>query len=202
MSKKDKELKKAFKETKKIIKKYNKNRKIALKKSRFKEFIRKILTRKCNRGKKANLIILDELHSYKESEMYNNIIALTPEEHHRTNNNEIKYLYRAEYMQNPFEILTEENLERLEKHCKKAIHYERGEIKKEHEVTLCLLYRYQEQQEQIKKQNRIIDLMATYIKSLTVDLKIPTGENAFWDIEEIKKYFERNEIKNELYRGK
>ena len=150
MSKKDKELKKAFKETKKIIKKYNKNRKIALKKSRFKEFIRKILTRKCNRGKKANLIILDELHSYKESEMYNNIIALTPEEHHRTNNNEIKYLYRAEYMQNPFEILTEENLERLEKHCKKAIHYERGEIKKEHEVTLCLLYRYQEQQEQIK----------------------------------------------------
>ena len=198
MSKKDKEFKKAFKETKKIIKKYNKSRKIALKKSRFKEFIRKILTRKCNRGKKANLSILDELHSYKENEMYNNIIAVTTEEHHKTNNN----LYRTEYMQNPFEILTEENIERLEKHCKKAIYYERGEIRKEHEVTLCLLYRYQEQQEQIKKQNRIIDLMATYIKSLTVDLKIPTGENAFWDIEEIKKYFERNEIKNELYRGK
>ena len=65
-----------------------------------------------------------------------------------------------------------------------------------------LIQRIKTQNGMLKKQNRIIDLMATYIKSLTVDLKIPTGENAFWDIEEIKKYFERNEIKNELYRGK
>ncbi len=188
MSKEDKEFKKAFKETKKIIKKYNKNRKIALKKSRFKEFIRKILTRKDYIGKKANLIILDELHSYKESEMYNNIIALTPEEHHRINN-----LYKAEYMQNPFEILTEENLERLEKHCKKAVHYERGEIKKEHEVTLCLLYRYQEQLEKIVKQNKIIDEMANKIYE----------EGIVWENkEDVKQYFERNEIKNGLYRGK
>lgn len=198
MSKKDKEFKKAFKETKKIIKKYNKNRKIALKKSRFKEFIRKILTRKCNRGKKANLIILDELHSYKESEMYNNIIALTPEEHHRTNNNEIRYLYRAEYMQNLFEILTEENLERLEKYCKKAIHYERGEIRKEHEVTLCLLYRYQDQQKQIEKQNRIIDSMAEVICRLDTMNNYNSWNN---NIQEVKKYFEK-EIIHELYRGK
>lgn len=154
MSKKDKEFKKAFNETKKIIKKYNKNRKIALKKIRFKEFIRKILTRKSYKGKKANLTILDEIHSYKESEIYNNIISLTPEEHHRINNN---VLYEAEYMQNPFEILTEENLERLEKHCKKVIHYERGEIKEEHEVILCLLYKYQELQEQKEKQNKELE---------------------------------------------
>lgn len=97
---------------------------------------------------------IDEvIDSYKENEMYNNIIAVTLEEHHKINNN----LYRAEYMQNPFEILTEENLERLEKHCKKAIHYERGERKEEHEVTLCLLHRYQEQQKQIEKQNKRLE---------------------------------------------
>ena len=112
--------------------------------------------------------------------MYNNIIALTPEEHHRINN-----LYKAEYMQNPFEMLTEENLERLEKHCKKAVHYEKGEIKKEHEVTLCLLYRYQEQLEKIVKQNKIIDEMANKIYE----------EGIIWkNKEDVKQYFERNEI--------
>lgn len=53
-------------------------------------------------------------------------------------------LYKADYMQNPFNILTQENLERLEKHCKKAIHYERGELKEEHEIVLELLYKYQD----------------------------------------------------------
>lgn len=180
-----------------IVKESNKNRKIALKKSRFKEFIRKILTRKCNRGKKVNLIVLDELHSYKENEMFNNIIALNPEEHHRVNNNDIKHLYRAEYMQNPFEILTEENFERLEKHCKKTIHYERGEIKKEHEVTLCLLYRYQEQQEKMEKRNKIIDLMAEQLAGLAIfDNNI---ENALilGDKEEVKNYYERKAANEE-----
>lgn len=41
-------------------------------------------------------------------------------------------------------ILTQENLENLEKHCKKAIYYERGEVKREHEVTLDLLYKYKD----------------------------------------------------------
>lgn len=70
-----------------MIKKYNKNIKIALKKSKIKEFIRKILTKKYNRGKKANLILLDELYSCKGSKIYNNIIFVTPEEHYRINNN-------------------------------------------------------------------------------------------------------------------
>lgn len=52
--------------------------------------------------------------------------------------------YKADYMQDPCNILTKENLDRLEKHCKKAINYERGNIRKEHEVVLALLYKYQD----------------------------------------------------------
>lgn len=151
-----------------IIKESNKNRKIALKKSRFKEFIRKILTRKCNRGKKANLIVLDELHSYKENEMFNNIIALNPEEHHRVNNNDIKHLYRAEYMQNPFEILTEE-----------------------------ILYRYQEQQEKMEKRNKIIDLMAEQLAGLTIFDNDIENALILGDKEEVKNYYERKAANEE-----
>lgn len=60
-------------------------------------------------------------------------------------------LYKSNYMQNPFNILTQENLERLEKHCKKAIHYEKGNLKEEHETVLELLYRYQELETNNKK---------------------------------------------------
>ncbi len=51
--------------------------------------------------------------------------------------------YKANYMQKPFDILTKENLDRLEKHCKKAIHYERGNIREEHQIVLQLIYEYQ-----------------------------------------------------------
>lgn len=186
-------MEKYFKEAMKIIKAKSKKNKInKLKKSKTKGFIRNIFKRK--NGKNTNIVLYDELHSYKENEMYNNIIAVTPEEHHKINNN----LYKAEYMQNPFEILTEENLERLEKHCKKAVHYERGEIREEHEVILCLLYRYQEQQEQIKKQNKIIDSMAEVICRLDTMNNYNSWNN---NIQEVKKYFEK-EIIHELYRGK
>lgn len=50
-------------------------------------------------------------------------------------------LFKATYMQNPFTLLTEENLDKLEEHCKKSIHFERGI---EHKVTLELLDRYRE----------------------------------------------------------
>lgn len=39
--------------------------------------------------------------------------------------------------------------------------------------------------------------MAKYIQTLTVDLKISTGENAFWDIEEIIKKFEKKVEEND-----
>ncbi len=57
-------------------------------------------------------------------------------------------LYKANYMQNPFTLLTKENLDKLEEHCKKSIHFERGI---EHSVTLELLYKYEELVEKLEK---------------------------------------------------
>ncbi len=49
--------------------------------------------------------------------------------------------FKNRYLQQPITFLTEENLDKLENHCKKAIHYERGV---EHQVVLELLERYKE----------------------------------------------------------
>ncbi len=155
-----------------------------IKKHKFRTFIRKILTKKYKDGKHAKIIIFDEIHNYKED---NNLL----ENLYTTNwldtrkeifKNNLVNIYQANYMQNPFKILTEENLNRLEEHCKKAIRYERGELKKEHEVTLELLYEYQKQEEEIVKQNKIINLMSEKIFE----------EGIVWDNkEEVIDYFRK-----------
>ena len=43
----------------------------------------------------------------------------------------------------------------------------------------------------LNKSNKIIDEMANYIRVITVDMKIPIGENLLWDNNEIKQLFER-----------
>lgn len=53
-------------------------------------------------------------------------------------------LYKANHMQVPVTILTEEKLSRLEEHCKKAIHFERGNIREEHQIVLDLIYKYKD----------------------------------------------------------
>jgi hypothetical protein len=136
-----------------------------IKKHKFRTFIRKILTKKYKYGKHAKIIIFDEIHNYKEDNsllenLYTTNWLDTRKEIFKNN---LVNIYQANYMQNPFKILTEENLNRLEEHCKKAIRYERGELKKEHEVTLELLYQYQKQEEEIVKQNKIINLMSEKI---------------------------------------
>lgn len=148
-----------------IVKESNKNRIKKLKKHKFRTFIRKILTKKYKYGKHAKIIIFDEIHNYKEDNsllenLYTTNWLDTRKEIFKNN---LVNIYQANYMQNPFKILTEENLNRLEEHCKKAIRYERGELKKEHEVTLELLYQYQKQEEEIVKQNKIINLMSEKI---------------------------------------
>lgn len=123
---------------------------------------------------------------------------------------EEKYdIYKATYMQNPCNILTEENLNRLEEHCKKAIHYERGEIKREHEVTLDLLYKYKEQQAESEKKDKIIgkmiDNIMTHYQVKTIrKMCCPTciiGEKActYSGIHRncIKQYFERKIVNGE-----
>lgn len=49
--------------------------------------------------------------------------------------------FKNRYLQRPITFLTEENLDKLEDHCRKAIRYERGV---EHKVVLELLERYKE----------------------------------------------------------
>ena len=46
-----------------------------------------------------------------------------------------------------------------------------------------------EQQEEIEKKDKQIDLMAESIEKVTVDMKIAFGENMLWDRREIKQYF-------------
>ena len=44
---------------------------------------------------------------------------------------------------------------------------------------------------ELNKSNKIIDEMTDYIRVVTVDMKIPIGENLLWDNDEIKQTFER-----------
>lgn len=48
-----------------------------------------------------------------------------------------------------------------------------------------------DRKKELEKKDEIIDEMVNFIKTLTVDIKIPYGENMVWDINEIKQYFEK-----------
>lgn len=79
-------------------------------------------------------------------------------------------IYKANYMQNHFDILTKENLDRLEKHCKISIRYRNKSIKEEHELILALLYKYQDSI--LKLKNRLYEIQALYEENLKkADLK-------------------------------
>lgn len=69
----------------------------------------------------------------------------------------------------------------------------RNSLGKSIETVLCML---KEKDTELEKKDKIIDEMAKYIEKLTVDLKIPIGENMLWNIEDIKQCFERK-IENE-----
>lgn len=62
--------------------------------------------------------------------------------------------FRNKYLQHPITFLTEENLDKLEDHCRKAINYERGV---EHKVVLELLERYKEFLTKIEKDKKRIE---------------------------------------------
>lgn len=122
--------------------------------------------------------------------------------------------FKYKYLQHPITFLTEENLDKLETHCRKASNYEKGI---EHKVVLELLeryYQYQKEneywknriekgkkdvqglkmyemgivcedlQKEIKEKDKQIDLMAKEIKERNYNF---TNKN----IKEIKQYFER-----------
>ncbi len=60
--------------------------------------------------------------------------------------------FSNKYMQQPISFLTEENLNKLEQHCEKTIQYGNGRILEEHQVTLELIIRYRELQQELEKE--------------------------------------------------
>lgn len=81
--------------------------------------------------------------------------------------------FRNKYLQHPITFLTEENLDKLEDHCRKAIRYERGV---EHKVVLELLERYKEfltkieadkkRIEELEKENKRKDMFVKMAKEV------------------------------------
>ena len=115
-------MKKYFKEAMKIIKKENKINKLK-NKNKNKNKLKKIIEKAFKiGGKDANVSIIDEMHNY----------APIP----RISKEEMYDLYKTAYMQNPVNILTEENLKILESHCIMTCQYNRGRIKEEQEIVL------------------------------------------------------------------
>ena len=106
--------------------------------------------------------------------------------------------FKYKYFQQPITFLTEENLDKLETHCRKAIRYERGV---EHRVVLELLERYEEflaEREQDKK--RIKELEETN-KKYIVQLTDEQYRNLVDIIrKEVKQEFEQK-VKEELERA-
>lgn len=74
-------------------------------------------------------------------------------------------LYTASYQQKHIDFdywLSEENLDRLTKHCIQNKKYG-GRIAEEHIIVECLIIKYREIEDRIEKQDKMIDLMAKKI---------------------------------------
>ena len=103
--------------------------------------------------------------------------------------------FKCKYLQCPITFLTEENLDKLETHCRKAANFEIGV---EHKVVLELLERYyqyqkeiQDKNNKIKKQQKQLDLMAEYIYNTQIECNV-----YYKDKKQVKQYFE-NKAKEE-----
>lgn len=109
--------------------------------------------------------------------------------------------FKNRYLQRPITFLTEENLDKLENHCKKAIHYERGV---EHQVVLELLERYKEflaeREEDKKKINKLeycVEELKKYNKTIS-DRVVEYKKNRI-PKQKVKEVLERAKKENEPY---
>lgn len=173
-------MEKYFKEATKIIKKENKINKLKFKnKNKFRKFIEKAFR---IGGKDANVNIIDEMHNYSPIP--------------RISKEEMYDLYKTAYMQNPVNILTDENLKILESHCIMTCQYNRGRLKEEHEIVLKLLSKYKEQITELEMKNKIINYMS---KEMYLEMPVEFYNNRkipLQTIEGIKRHFERK-VRNE-----
>lgn len=89
--------------------------------------------------------------------------------------------FKKELLQRPISFLTEENLDKLETHCLKAIRYEKGV---EHKVILELLKRHKEYLSEQKQDKKRIQELEKENKK-----KDKIIDNAIVEIENIRQYF-------------
>lgn len=73
-------------------------------------------------------------------------------------------LFKNKYLQKPISAVTEESLELLEGHCKRQLHREIGQIVREHEIVLELIYRYKKQQKELEQKESILDKVTDKLK--------------------------------------
>ena len=99
-------------------------------------------------------------------------------------------VFKNNYLQHPITFLTEENLDKLEIHCRKAIHYERG---LEHQVVLELLERHKEhlaEREQDRKRIKELEVLEDDLKDKRV-VYIDTPEFA-------ENYIPKQKVKDKI----
>lgn len=72
--------------------------------------------------------------------------------------------FSCKYMQQPISFLTEENLDRLQKHCEKTMQYGNGRVLEEHQVTLELIIRYKELKAELEKEKEKNKKVIKYCK--------------------------------------
>lgn len=87
-------------------------------------------------------------------------------------------IFKEEYLKRPITFLTEENLDKLEIHCKKSIHFERG---MEHQITLELIERYKEylvkeqmykkKIKELEEKNKILNCQNKQVENYAEELK-------------------------------
>ena len=101
--------------------------------------------------------------------------------------------FKNRLLQRPITFLTEENLDKLEEHCRKAIRYERGI---EHKVVLELLERYKEflaEREEDKKRIKELEVLEDDLKDKRiVYVDTPEFEEKFIAKQKVKEKIEEN----------
>lgn len=96
--------------------------------------------------------------------------------------------FKNRLLQHPITFLTEENLDKLEDHCRKAIHYERGV---EHKVVLELLVRYKEFLAEREEDKKEIEKLKEEVETHTYLIFTPIEEA-------LKDYIPKQKVKEEL----
>lgn len=108
--------------------------------------------------------------------------------------------FKNRLLQRPITFLTEENLDKLEEHCRKAIRYERGI---EHKVVLELLKRYKEfltEREEDKKKIAELEAKLEFYQWGDLDnLKFEEYMKEFIPKQKVKEELEKAKKENEPY---